>query len=188
MDWTFLDWTEMLQIQAVWPCGEMNWHCEWVRRVSFRSDVLLLYFLSPTDSVQFFQTSIRCEGKIKNCRDAIFWEKCSFLLSGALECVKYVIFTLLEKSGAIWHSKEEKPFCLVPQILLYDFKLTSWRKEGGKRCKVSLNQNPLCTSMKGVVKKWKVEVESVSNCTLPARSLLFKQRGELKRPAVNRDH
>lgn len=63
----------------------MHWHCKWVRGVSFRSEVLLLYFLSPTESVQFFQTSISCEGKIKNCRDAISSEKCSFLLSACLK-------------------------------------------------------------------------------------------------------
>lgn len=90
----------------------MNWHCEWVRRVSFRSDVLLLYFLSPTESVQFFQTSIRCEGKIKNCCDAIFSEKCSFLLSGTLESVKYVIFTLLEKKWC--HAAQQGREAILP--------------------------------------------------------------------------
>lgn len=90
----------------------MNWHCEWVRRVSFRSDVLLLYFLSTTEPVQFFQTSIRCEGKIKNCRDAIFSEKCSFLLSGTLESVKYVIFTLLEKKW--WHAAQQGREAILP--------------------------------------------------------------------------
>lgn len=127
----------------------MHWHCEWVRGVSFQSEVLLLYFLSPKESIQFFQTGIRFEGKIKNCHEAIFSQKCSFLLSGALESVKYVIFCK-KKSVAIRQSKDEKPFCLVPQMLLCDFKLTSWKKEWKKDAKcLSLNQNPLCTSMKG---------------------------------------
>ncbi len=128
----------------------MHWLFEWVRSISFRSEVLLLYFLSPTKSVQFFQTRINCKGKIKNCCDAISSEDCSFLLSGALESVKCVIFTLLEKSGPIRHSKDEKPFLLVPQILLYDFKLTSWKK-GEKKDAKCLSIKIPCTSMKGIV-------------------------------------
>lgn len=136
-------------ILPVWPCGEMHWHCECVRVISFQSEVLLLYFLSPTESVQFFQTSIRCEGKIKNCHEKnILTEMLFPLIRRAWKCK--ICHILLEKSGAIRHSKDKKPFCLVPQILLCDFKLTYWKKEWKKDAKcLSLNQNPLCTSMKG---------------------------------------
>lgn len=118
-------------------------------------------------------------GKIKNYRDAISTEKCSSFLSGELESVKYVIFTLIRKKKrehgnppqrgreaiAPWAS--DSPVWLQTDILK--------EKEGGKDAKCLSIKIFFVAAWKALWRNGKLGVESVWNCTLSCTMLTFKK-------------